>query len=433
MSDSQYSKVHAFSIDRDEDAFEENGPSNLGDWWFQTNNLSKYKYLWSCDVHSHRRRHSLLSVLFLCGMSMSSMLSYIPFALLMGVVLNLMDRWYLCTPIAGLLLIFQVLTWRIMSRASIKPEQDGGGGRDGNFSSSSSSSSSSWLYVVSIWPEMTSEETVWKKRPTIIVLIVIIELLAITCMPIYYHMALIPTVHDGIRDFFTDVDGTLSLEWYQTVVKIENISKWGEVCGLLYIFSLVMGFGAIITSYKGLSNIEGGDVERQGLGLVEEEGQVGRLRVSVETTSINTASARATSLLEFMRKTLKISLLCSVSVMILCLLSVWAFIVPHSISSSSKEGVHCDPMDTTECMLPFPSSYYTIEDIETTTGVRVNIKGGLKRCAICFSGKDKYFLLFWNRIKMMRFAPCSRAKALQIQIFSMTWMDLVLVDLFYSI
>jgi hypothetical protein len=71
------------------------------------------------------------------------------------------------------------------------------------------------------------------------------------------------------------------------------------------------------------------------------------------------------------------------------LISAWTFLLPHSSSSSQshqgsvlrinddeqQQHQHyiCDPIDTTECLLPFPSSFFMKEDSATSTGYRVNI------------------------------------------------------------
>jgi hypothetical protein len=38
-------------------------------------------------------------------------------------------------------------------------------------------------------------------------------------------------------------------------------------------------------------------------------------------------------------------------------------------------AAHCDPIDTTQCLLPFPDDFYTVADASTPTGRRVNFPG----------------------------------------------------------
>lgn len=69
---------------------------------------------------------------------------------------------------------------------------------------------------------------------------------------------------------------------------------------------------------------------------------------------------------------------------LLCLLATLPFLVasvrscyiylPHwEPPSGSTVGPFCDPMDETECLMPFPSSFFTEEDMSTVTGRRVAI------------------------------------------------------------
>ena len=75
-------------------------------------------------------------------------------------------------------------------------------------------------------------------------------------------------------------------------------------------------------------------------------------------------------------------------------LSGWTYLIDHSLPAGNNVGVHCDPIDTTECLLPFPSNFYTVDvdssdsdidsdsdsDGSSITGLKVNIEG--KQCSI---------------------------------------------------
>lgn len=62
--------------------------------------------------------------------------------------------------------------------------------------------------------------------------------------------------------------------------------------------------------------------------------------------------------------------------LLICFSSAWVYLIPHSTApfNYSKDPTICDPLDETECLLPFPSNFFTIPSSDTYTGRRVNIQ-----------------------------------------------------------
>mmetsp|Transcript_14345 Transcript_14345/g.26920 ORF Transcript_14345/g.26920 Transcript_14345/m.26920 type:complete len:685 (+) Transcript_14345:877-2931(+) len=72
--------------------------------------------------------------------------------------------------------------------------------------------------------------------------------------------------------------------------------------------------------------------------------------------------------------------------LLISLRSAWIYLIDHPLPVHNNIGEYCDPMDTTECLLPFPSSFYSVKDDTTETGIRVNIH--LEALRSIFRGKN---------------------------------------------
>lgn len=63
----------------------------------------------------------------------------------------------------------------------------------------------------------------------------------------------------------------------------------------------------------------------------------------------------------------------SIALCIMCEVSVMVHCVPWT--APAQGGAHCDPLDTTECALPFPSFHHLTRDSTTDTGWRLALEG----------------------------------------------------------
>lgn len=70
-------------------------------------------------------------------------------------------------------------------------------------------------------------------------------------------------------------------------------------------------------------------------------------------------------------------LLFAISVGIFCWSLISVMIHCVSWSAPKQQGPQCDPLDTTECCLPFPSFHHMVEDNTTDTGYRVALEGNV--------------------------------------------------------
>jgi hypothetical protein len=74
-----------------------------------------------------------------------------------------------------------------------------------------------------------------------------------------------------------------------------------------------------------------------------------------------------------LRRIFWLLLLASVVLLFWCLVSVLVHLIRWS--APTQHGSQCDPLDTTECSLPFPSFHSMVKDNTTDTGWRVELRG----------------------------------------------------------
>jgi hypothetical protein len=58
---------------------------------------------------------------------------------------------------------------------------------------------------------------------------------------------------------------------------------------------------------------------------------------------------------------------------VLTLIVFVAVLVPAAAAHGAPNPAHCDPIDTAQCLMPFPDNFFTVADASTATGRRVNL------------------------------------------------------------
>jgi hypothetical protein len=150
--------------------------------------------------------------------------------------------------------------------------------------------------------------------------------------------------------FFTDVDGTVVIEWTDERFALRVITLLGQVMAWLRLL-----FG----TYSWMSRIDFFVLPSW---------------LATACTSMKPACSqqiRQPCVLRLANVALSVSFLCLVW-------SLYSTVV-HFYPWSPPSIVHaeCDPMDVTECWLPFPSMEFMKRDPNTTTGWRVHLQGNL--------------------------------------------------------
>ena len=294
---------------------------------------------------------NLFSLFFILAMMTSSILSLIPSMVLLYSILKLTGRWYF----GGVVIVPQFLekihVWLLIRRVKVHHNE--------SFLHRSFS-----IPVFGIHASNASELTNtrvyrccnWKMA------IFIVELTIMLLLSVLY-LRIIPWLcKDVVISFFIGIDGTFSVDWDHIEDEFETIYHTSLLTGSFYVFSLVFGVLALIFVQD----------------RVEDSTTPGRMMhaspISTRNIDVNQRSClRATTLFRVFRW-MNIALLLTMTVLLgICLNSAFVYLFTNRIPKNNNIGEHCDPLDTTECMLPFPSSFFTIEDETSQTGLRVNI------------------------------------------------------------
>jgi len=228
--------------------------------------------------------------------------------------------------------------------------------------------------TVSQWNVVSSTNTKTTTTPSFFFFIC--WRIAIVVLDSLLYFRIYPTVMSFVNNvFFTDVDGTDIVEY----------SHYKRLINVLYICGVFLGiFRLFLTSLSVLSN------------YYYRTTTAAEQRVSPFPTRIFTrfleycdnhhpylSDTGKRKFLQFVRWKaitlfyLSLALLSWTIVSLVVHLGNW--IPPPNI------GPHCDPLDTTECILPFPSFHYVVSDTSTETGYRINfssnalplLKGGV--------------------------------------------------------
>ena len=188
-------------------------------------------------------------------------------------------------------------------------------------------------------------------KPRAIIPVMIISILEII---MYGHY--IPLVYIGVREYlFVEPDGSPTIEW-------QGYNSY-------FFFAVLLGYGVMI-----LRSL----LVLAGIGISISS------KYRTYNSDLNFLSTAATRKLLEIRESwlwfrfhlyyLNMTLFLSVILFSACLASactyVWSWDQP-----SETSGGQCDMLDETECMLPFPSSYFLKEDESSETGYRINLAG----------------------------------------------------------
>ena len=167
-----------------------------------------------------------------------------------------------------------------------------------------------------------------------------------------------------ISAFFTEIDGTTVTEWADVKDNMELLRIIGRTVAALRLIVDVAAISALCYTQRYNHNLI--DDPRLPQMFVSCLSCLDEYWVSLSVS----ATRKLCSVLQWL-----LWVLFSVSI----LLFVWCFnsAIMHLISWSPPPqfGDHCDPFDTTECCLPFPSFHHLLPDNTTVTGWRVNLQG----------------------------------------------------------
>ncbi len=329
--------------------------------------------------------HTIFSSLFTWGMVASSILSLIPFYHVIQTIMELTDRWYFCAIPAALQFLEKIFVYVLFQRIQIKHPHD-----------YDSLPHQSWSMSMHLddenegtWSSPTSART----ATTHVILThcrtklcsfcakirFVIELMVLIFMATVYLKIIPSFITSFVNGFWTDVDGTPYTDFSDAGDYFADIALYSIICGGLYSMSALCGIVALVSYYWNW-NYSANDQEA--LDSRQRFSPASSLDLNLNPdsdTSCNRVHTflrscfRAGTLLRIIRYIHGMGCAISSIILLLSLQSAYTYLIDHPVPEGSNIGPHCDPMDTTECMLPFPSSFFTIGDGTTQTGQRVNI------------------------------------------------------------
>lgn len=177
-------------------------------------------------------------------------------------------------------------------------------------------------------------------------------------------VVLFPLIWTTIDDlYFMDVDGTVNPDWaphHRFFVASQVL------CYIFAAFRIVLGIIAIGSRMVNSENQRDRDSASQS--FVSRVLCPCKRLMELPITVSPTTDRRIRTTLRYL---LNGSILIVVVVFFICLRSLRLQFLPGS--SPDQDSVFCDPMDPTECWLPFPNHHFLTHDNSTDTGYRVNI------------------------------------------------------------
>lgn len=279
-------------------------------------------------------RYALFTSFHVTAMVLSSTFSLISFAYILDAIMELTNRWYFCAPSIFLQFLEKSFVYYIFKRVYVQ--------RDDNLPHQG-------CFLRTIHDNGSNNFRFWQ------MFVFFLEMVTISCISVCYVHYIPQFVKDFVDSLFTGPDGVPSLDWDHELNDFRLIALYSKTCGILFFFSASFGLAALYYFWKA--------------------------DLSTHFASPATASAVSNQFFWKIGNLLKpiqffagFSLLAMGALLAISLISAWTYLLDHPLPTDNTVGPSCDPVDPTECLLPFPSSFFTVEDKSTDTGIRVNIQ-----------------------------------------------------------
>ncbi len=358
-----YAKVHAFEIEEDETTVVTNSCSTLTDDDGE-------------EVGSHiqidlRVFCALLRVMIL---AFCSLVSLIPYALMVRVILNLTLRWYFCAITATLQFVEKATVFLIIRRLHFESElillPSGG-------LFAPVCEEEQYQHIVTgqaAIPKAGAHSAGLVRRCVSTsfrsICVLLLEFLSLVIMTTSYIWYIPNFCRDLIQNLFMEADGAVAEDWEYVGNQFSTIAVISKICGLMYLIVIGLTFFALFEYLQnGLSIGTCRSRSSNGRGEVIKMWRSCRYVHRYMNNDIFAKTFKLT------RKFSSISCVLTGFILLISLSSAWTYLVDHPLPINNNVGPNCDPLDTTECMLPFPSNFFTIDDPRSQTGFKVNVEG----------------------------------------------------------
>lgn len=171
----------------------------------------------------------------------------------------------------------------------------------------------------------------------------------------FLHGLFVPSLFGELKDsFFVEVDGTIAIEWHDLDRTFLLATRWSRFAAVVDLFVALFGL-CLFYSPNGV--------------VLHDCQQKNRLRNYV----FNIIQSFGRHGHKLYQGLVFFSLIITIAAFVICGMSSYTYLFAHEPPANSNVGHFCDPIDETECLMPFPSAFFTIEDNSSATKRRVNI------------------------------------------------------------
>lgn len=351
-----YSRVNPFELENEEEEEEHSSLSTNVNIENQVENFPDDAIIFHGQ---HSDRHIMTCLFFVFTMALSSILSLITYGLLIRVILGLTGRWFVCGITSFLQFLEKIIVYVILKRVIRKEISDSvgaGGAAIGRF-----------IRIPVFEDEDVTTAGQRRRCYVSMALWFLLELAIIAVIGISYTIFVPIICREVVNQLFRGIDGVLAYDWNHEGNQFALIAFISRICGSFYLISVTFGIVALIFAAS-----DSGDRER-----------TRGIEMSSKGDCLAIKEARLFRILHIY---LTLACLLTGILLLFSIKSAWTYLIDHPLPVNNNVGRYCDPMDTTECLLPFPSSFYTVRDDTTETGMRVNIH--LEALRSIFRGKN---------------------------------------------
>jgi len=178
------------------------------------------------------------------------------------------------------------------------------------------------------------------------------------------HGLLIPRLFGSFRrEFFLEPDGTTAIEWRDLEHTSFWAAFWSGIAALIELGVVILGISLLLCSNVGQN-------ERTRRLMCHR-----LLRRSTRIPEYLYNMLESQGLSNMYQGIVVMCLVVTFPVLVMSFHSAYVFLPTRDPLPNNNIGPYCDPIDTTECLMPFPSSFFTRRDNTTVTGRRIDING----------------------------------------------------------
>ena len=317
-------------------------------------------------------RHALYASLFVMAMASSSFLSLIPYVLMIRVILNLTMRWYFCVITAILQFVEKTIVFLVLRRIQFQSADHSSSSEQGHHQHAQTGRRSCKLPVFTVSDSNSASVRGCSLCRSVLFLF---ELFIVVIMSICYWRYIPYLCKEFIIALFMEADGIVAKEWDHEGNQFSLVASFSKICGAVYLTGVGFALAALFHA-RYYENHQDMIIRistcrtRTCAGISNQRCDAGSRWGRVQRY----ADFHGATILQVVRKISLGSCIVTGFILLLSLSSVWTYLIKHPLPLDNNIGSNCDPLDTTECLLPFPSNFFTSEDPHSETGFKVNIE-----------------------------------------------------------